>query len=90
MTTDRLTLCTTVERRAQQVVVLDEQLWVILPHIQLAEEAHDPKGGKAAVDTREEIACVPEYDAGVEVAEHTPLWAVFVRQPQWRGHQESQ
>jgi hypothetical protein len=58
----------TVEGRRDQVVPLDEVLGAVLAQVELAEDADGVVAEDGRVDAGDQVAQVPQDDAGVQVA----------------------
>ena len=78
-----------VQRRAHQVVVLDEQLRVLLAEPPLRDEAQDEVDQDGRIDPNEQVAHVPQDDGQVDVLEEADL-GVTVDEPEGDGDQEAE
>lgn len=80
-------LCSTVERRRSDVVVLDKQLWTLPSEIPLREEAEEEEHADGRVDTNEQITHLPEDDGQVDVSERG-MRIELICKPHWDWDEE--
>jgi hypothetical protein len=81
-------LCTTIQSRRSDVIVLDEQLWSLAAQVILSEETDGEEHEDAGVDADEEISHLPEDNGGIDVGED-PVLVEFVGNPEWDGDEEA-
>lgn len=81
-------LGSSVHRRRDEVVVLDEELWAILSKVELCKVCDEEESRHGTVDTHEEVSHKPQNDGRVQISPSL-LSSPLVHQVGWDRDEES-